>query len=136
MDTWYGRFLPHDDNYAPDGTFLQQLQWAPASIGPTQMMGLQMMAIQVALKSAIAEVEEAVRRVEGKVEEVLQLAEASRAGDVRRIYLTLRRAVEFVEKHGSLPNADWDSGRGPRTYAQRHCRAVTRPRHPLARFVR
>ena len=95
-----------------DGTFLQQLQWAPASVGPTQMMALQMMAIQVALKTAIAEVEQAVRRVEGKVEEVLQLAEASRAGDVLGNHLTIRRAVEFLEKHGSLPDADWDAVAG------------------------
>lgn len=116
-----GNWIPGTDGFfrmttrTADGTFLQQLQWAPASVGPTQMMSLQMVAIQVALKAAIAEVEEAVRRVEGKVEEVLQLAEASRAGDVLGTHLTLRRAVEFLEKHGSLPDADWDAvaGLGP-----------------------
>jgi hypothetical protein len=116
-----GNWIPGTDGFfrmttrTADGTFLQQLQWAPASVGPTQMMSLQMVAIQVALKAAIAEVEEAVRRVEGKVEEVLQLAEASRAGDVLGTHLTLRRAVEFLEKHGALPNADWDAvaGLGP-----------------------
>jgi hypothetical protein len=110
-----GNWIPGTDGFfrmttrSADGTFLQQLQWAPASVGPTQMMSLQMVAIQVALKAAIAEVEEAVRRVEGKVEEVLQLAEAGRAGDVLGTHLTLRRAVEFLEKHGSLPDADWDA---------------------------
>lgn len=116
-----GRWIPGTDGFfrmtttTSDGTFLQQLQWAPASVGPTQMMSLQMVAIQVALKAAIAEVEEAVRRVEGKVEEILQLAEASRAGDVLGTHLTLRRAVEFLDKHGSLTDADWDAvaGLGP-----------------------
>ncbi|MCU1695840.1 MAG: hypothetical protein JWR34_1903 [Mycobacterium sp.] len=92
-----------------DGAFLQQLQWRPAAIGPTQMMSLQMVAVQVALKSAIAEVEDAVRRVEGKVESLLQLANAARAGDVLGNHLTIRRAVDFLEKHGSLPDADWDA---------------------------
>ena len=82
---------------------------APASVSPTQLMSLQMVAVQVALKIAIAEVQEAVRRVEGKVESVLQLADASRAGDVLGNHLTIRRAVDFLEKHGSLPDADWDA---------------------------
>ena len=116
-----GNWIPGTDGFfrmttrTADGTFLQQLQWAPASVGPTQMMSLQMVAVQVALKAAIAEVEEAVRRVEGKVETVLQLAEAGRAGDVLGNHLTLRRAVDFLERHGSLPDADWESlaGLGP-----------------------
>jgi hypothetical protein len=116
-----GNWIPGTDGYfrmmtrTADGTFLQQLQWSPASIGPTQLMSLQMVAVQIALKSAIAEVEEAVRRVEGKVEAVLELADASRAGDVLGNHLTIRRAVEFLDKHGELPDADWDSvaGLGP-----------------------
>jgi hypothetical protein len=50
-----------------DGLFLQQLQWAPAQIAPPQMLAVQLIATQLALKTAIADVEEAVRRVEGKV---------------------------------------------------------------------
>lgn len=116
-----GDWVPGTDGFyrmitrATDGTFLEQLQWTPAQIGPTQMMSLQMVAVQVALKSAIAEVEAAVRRVEGKVEALLELADATRAGDVLGNHLTIGRAVEFIEKHGELPDADWDSiaGLGP-----------------------
>jgi hypothetical protein len=101
-----GKLIPGTDGFyrmmtrAADGKFLEQLQWAPTSIGPTQMISLQMVAVQVALTSAIAEVDEAVRRVEGKVDAVLHLADAARAGDVLGNHLTIRRAVDFLEKHG------------------------------------
>jgi hypothetical protein len=72
-------------------------------------MSLQMMAVQIALKFAIGEVENAARRVEGKVEAVLRLAGATSAGDVLGNHLSTSRAVEFVEKHGTLPDADWDA---------------------------
>ncbi|OBB77113.1 hypothetical protein [Mycobacterium sp. 852014-52144_SCH5372336] len=110
-----GNWIPGTDGFyrmmtrGNDGLFLQQLQWAPAQIAPPQMMAVQLVATQIALKTAIAEVEQAIRRVEGKVESVLQLADASRAGDVLGNHLSIRRAVEFLEKHDVLPNADWDA---------------------------
>ena len=110
-----GHWIPGTDGFfrmmtrGDDGLFLQQLQWAPAQLAPPQMMAIQLIATQVALGTAIAQVEEAVRRVEGKVESVLQLADASRAGDVLGNHLSIRRAVEFLEKHDALPDADWDA---------------------------
>jgi hypothetical protein len=110
-----GNWIPGTDGFfrmttrGADGLFLKQLQWAPAPIAPPQMMAVQLIATQIALKSAIAEVEEAIRRVEGKVEAVLQLADASRAGDVLGNHLSIRRAVDFLDKHGALPDADWDA---------------------------
>lgn len=110
-----GNWIPGTDGFfrmttrSVDGTFLNQLQWAPAQIAPPQMMALQLIATQVALKTAIAQVEEAVERVEGKVESVLQLAEASRAGDVLGHHLSVHRAVEFLDKHGVVTDADWDT---------------------------
>lgn len=110
-----GNWIPGTDGFfrmttlGPDGRFLQQLQWRPAPIAPPQLMALQMVATQIALKSAIVDVERAVRRVEGKVDRLLQLAEASRAGDVLGNHLSISRATQFLEKHGSLPDADWDS---------------------------
>jgi hypothetical protein len=78
-------------------------------------MSVQMVAVQLALKSAIVEVENSVRRVEGKVEQVLQLAHADRAGNVLGTNTIVARKVSYLEKHGSLPNADWDAvaGLGP-----------------------
>ena len=110
-----GNWIPGTDGFfrmmtrGGDGLFLEQLQWAPAPIAPPQMMALQLIATQLALKAAIADVEEAVRRVAGKVESVLQLADATRAGDILGNHLTIRRAVDFMEKHDAIPDADWDA---------------------------
>lgn len=110
-----GNLIPGTDGFfrmmtrSDDGQFLTQLQWRPAKLGPDVMVSAQMIAVQVALKSAIADVEEAVRRVEGKVVSVLQLAKATRAGDVLGSNLTISRMVDSLERYGSLPNAYWDS---------------------------
>ncbi len=116
-----GNWIPGTDGYfrmmtrGGDGLFLQQLQWAPAQIAPPQMAAVQLIATQMALKAAIANVEEAVRRVEGKVESILDLAQASRAGDVLGTHLSIRRATDFLDEHGVLPDTDWDAvaGLGP-----------------------
>ncbi|AEF34596.1 conserved hypothetical protein [Mycolicibacter sinensis] len=99
----------------PDNKFVQQLQWRSTTMGPQTLLSAQMVAVQLALKSAIAEVEDAVRRVEGKVEQVLHLANAERAGDVLGTNAIVNRKVTYLEKHGSLPDADWDAvaGLGP-----------------------
>lgn len=110
-----GNWIPGTDGYyrmmtrGGDGLFLQQLQWAPSQIAPPQMLAVQLIATQLALKAAIADVEEAVRRVEGKVESILNLAQASRAGDVLGNHLSIRRATDFLDKHGALPDADWEA---------------------------
>ena len=49
----------------PGGKFLHQLQWRAAVLGPTEMLSIQMVALQIALKAAIAEVDESIQRVEG-----------------------------------------------------------------------
>lgn len=110
-----GQRIPGTDGFfrmmtrGTDGKFIDQLQWKPASLTPQRLMSVQMVAVQLALKSAIADVEDAVRRVEGKVEQVLQLAQANRAGNVLGTNTILNRKVAYLEKHGSLPDADWDA---------------------------
>ena len=110
-----GDLIPGSDGFfrmttrAEDGQFLAHLQWHPALLGPEVMMSAQMIAVQMALKSAVAEVEAAVRRVEDKVESVLEVARAQRAGDVLGNNLTISRMVDSLEKYGSLPDAYWDS---------------------------
>ncbi|WP_418016821.1 hypothetical protein [Mycolicibacterium fortuitum] len=98
-----------------DKKFVSQLQWKQANITPTRMMSLQMVAVQLALKTAIAEVEASVERVEGKVEEVLRLAHANRSRDVLGDRVTINRMVAYLDRHGSFSDADWDSiaGIGP-----------------------
>lgn len=90
-------------------TGLAPLQWRPAVLGPEAMLSAQLIAVQMALTSAVAQVEDAVRRVADKVETVLEVARAQRAGDVLGNNLTLSRMVESLEKYGSLPDAYWDS---------------------------
>ncbi|MGB7361337.1 MAG: hypothetical protein WA944_26620 [Mycobacterium sp.] len=110
-----GNWIPGTDGYfrmmtrGGDGLFLRQLQWAPTQIAPPQMLAVQLIATQMALKTAIADVEKAVRRVEGKVESVLNIAQATRAGDVLGNHMSIRRATDFLDKHGELPDADWDA---------------------------
>lgn len=110
-----GNWIPGTDGFyrmmtrGGDGLFLQQLQWAPAQIAPTQMLSLQLIVTQMALKAAIADVESAVRRVEGKVDSILNLAQASRSGDVLGNHLSICRATDFLDQHGVLPDADWDA---------------------------
>jgi hypothetical protein len=89
--------------------FPSELQWQPALLGPEAMVSAQLIAVQLALKSAVAQVEDAVRRVEDKVESVLEVARAQRAGDVLGNNLTISRMVDSLDKYGSLPHAYWDS---------------------------
>lgn len=110
-----GNLVPGSDGFfrmtasADTGQLLAPLQWRPAVLGPEAMVSAQMIAVQMALTSAIAQVEDAVRRVEDKVESVLEVARAQRAGDVLGNNLTISRMVDSLEKYGSLPDAYWDS---------------------------
>ncbi|MCV7309988.1 hypothetical protein H7J89_05035 [Mycobacterium paraffinicum] len=110
-----GNLVPLSDGFfrlttgADAGELLAQLQWRPELLGPEVMLSAQMIAVQMALKSAVAEVEDAVRRVEDKVEAVLDVARAQRAGDVLGTSLTISRMVDSLDKYGSLPDAYWDS---------------------------
>ncbi|MBX7435454.1 hypothetical protein JDV09_25660 [Mycobacterium sp. Y57] len=110
-----GKRIPGSDGFyrmmtrGTDGKFLQQLQWKSTAVNPQRLMALQMVAVQIALTTAIAQVDESVRRVEGKVDELLRLAEADRAGDVLGNHTTISRALAYLEKNGPLPDAIWDS---------------------------
>ena len=110
-----GNLIPLSDGFfrmttnADAGQFLAPLQWRPALLGTEAMVSAQMIAVQMALTSAVAQVEDAVRRVEDKVESVLEVARAQRSGDVLGNNLTLSRMVDSLEKYGSLPDAYWDS---------------------------
>lgn len=116
-----GKRIPGTNGYfrmmtrGTDGRFLSQLQWKQTSINPQRLMSIQMIAVQMALTSAIAQVEDSVRRVEGKVEALLQLAEASRAGDIIGHNAAVNRSVNYLKKTNAIPDAMWDSvaGLGP-----------------------
>ena len=137
-----GQLIPGSDGFfrmmtrGADKKFVSQLQWKQTNINPARMMSLQMVAVQLALKTAIAEVEESVQRVEGKVEEVLRLAHANRSGDVLGDRVTIDRMVAYLDRHGSFSDADWDSHREHRPCAQPHRRAASPSRRPHVAIVR
>ncbi|OMB94477.1 hypothetical protein A5733_14930 [Mycobacterium sp. NS-7484] len=134
-----GDLIPGTDGFyrmmtrGADKKFVSQLQWKQANLTPTRMMSLQMVAVQMALKTAIAEVEASVERVEGKVEEVLRLAHANRSGDVLGDRVTIDRMASYLDRHGSFSDADWDSiaGIGPALN-----RTVEQLRHHADRTLR
>lgn len=101
----YNRMFVHDGG----GRIAGQLQWKRVPVGPSQAMAIQMFAVQMALKTAIASVEDAVERVEGKVNQVLALVHADVVGDVVGQHRTLKQAVEHFEDYGTLLSADWDA---------------------------
>lgn len=108
------RLIPGTDGFSrmmtrgKDEKFLSQLQWKETNVNPAKLMSAQMLAVQIALKTAISEVEDAVQRVENKVEEVLRLAQATRSGDVLGDRLSIERMVTYLDKHGSFSDTDWD----------------------------
>jgi hypothetical protein len=110
-----GNVIPGTDGFfrmmtrADDGHFLAQLQWKPTPLGPNVALAAQMLAVQIALQQSIAKVEDAVRRVEGKVDTVLDLAKATKAGDVLGNNRTISKMVDSLEEHGTLPQAYWES---------------------------
>lgn len=116
-----GNLIPGTDGFfrmmtrGADSKFTEQLQWRPAMLDPQQLVSLQMIGVQVALKAAIADVSDSIHRVESKVGAILQLAQADRAGDVLADNLTITRQLSYLEKNGSLPDAYWDAiaGLGP-----------------------
>jgi hypothetical protein len=134
-----GKLIPGTDGFfrmmtrGADNKFVSQLQWKSTNVNPARMMSLQMVAVQLALKMAIAEVEESVQRVEGKAEEVLRLAHANRSGDVLGDRVTIDRMVAYLDRHGSFSDADWDSiaGVGPALN-----RTVEQLRHHADRTLR
>ena len=109
------RVLPGDNGFFrmtvvdQSGKFRNQLQWQKVPLGPTQALSLQLLAVQVALSAAIASVNESIARVDGKVEQLLVLAQATRVGDVVGHFSTLERLVATLDDHDALPTADWES---------------------------
>lgn len=76
-----GNLIPGTDGFfrtmtrAADNKFLQQLRWKPAAVNPSQRMAVRLLGVQLALETAVAEVEAAVRRIEGKVDQILRSAQ-------------------------------------------------------------
>ncbi|RVW05988.1 hypothetical protein [Rhodococcus spongiicola] len=91
------------------GIFRGQLRWQTVPLEPTQLLGVQVAMATAALRTAVASVEQAIEHVQGSVDKILALAEASRIGDVLGHYSSLEHIVSTFEETGSLPAVDWES---------------------------
>lgn len=85
------------------------LDFEKISLGPQQALALQTAAVQLALRAAIAEVQAAVERVEGKVDDVLGLLRAERAGDVLGTKRMLDPLVDRARREGRVSTTDWSA---------------------------
>ncbi|WP_032364438.1 hypothetical protein [Rhodococcoides fascians] len=89
--------------------FRGQMQWKSVSVAPTRALGLQLLAVQIALQTAVQSVTDAVERVQGSVDKILLLAQAALVGDVVGNHAALSRIAKTHAETGALPTADWDS---------------------------
>ena len=94
------------------GKFAGQLSFESVSFGAEQALALQTAAVSMALRSAIANVEAAVERVEGKVSDIQRRLGAKEIGDVVGAYRRLDRVVTATTRRGHLLDADWDAVAG------------------------
>ncbi len=91
------------------GSILKHLDIKKVKVNPQQALSLQTAAVGMALRTAIAEVLDAVERVEGKVDEVVRLVRAERLGNALGDRRTLSSLVERVQASGTISETDWSS---------------------------
>jgi hypothetical protein len=91
------------------GRFAGTLEFRPISFGPSQAAALQLAAATVALRVAVENVQQAVERVEGKVDELLARARANDIGPVVARHAVLTEMTATLDREGSLPSTDWDT---------------------------
>lgn len=89
--------------------FAGNLRFDQASFAPEQALALQSAAVSLALRSAIADVQAAVERVEAKIEDVQRHLRAQLNGDVIGTLRHLERVATSTQQRGILLEADWAS---------------------------
>ncbi|MBW9208626.1 hypothetical protein KV100_03090 [Mumia sp. zg.B21] len=99
--------------WVKDGNaFAGQLVFQPVSLAAEQALAIQTAAVSIALRSAIADVQKAVERVEGKVDQIKQHLDNRLRGDVIGTYRHLERVAAATNARGRLLQADWDGVAG------------------------
>ena len=88
---------------------LKHLDIKKVKVTPQQALSLQTAAIGLALRTAIADVVEAVERVEGKVDEVTRLVRSERLGSALGDRRTLSHLVDRVTRTGTISETDWST---------------------------
>lgn len=81
----------------------------PLTMAPQQALSAQLAVVTIALTAAIKEVQEAVERVEEKVDLLRDLLEADRDGEIIGANRALRRRAEQLGFEGAMSDADWHS---------------------------
>lgn len=99
--------------------FAGQLVFEPVSMAAEQALALQTAAIGLALRSAIADVQKAVERVEGKVDQIKQHLDGRLRGDVIGTFRHLEQVSATTNARGHLLQADWDGIAGVRNQLYR-----------------
>lgn len=94
---------------AADGTITGHGALQPLAMAPQQAMAVQLAFVTLALTAAIKEVQEAVERVEEKVDLLRDLLEADRDGEIIGANRALRRRAEHVGFDGTMSDTDWHS---------------------------
>lgn len=89
--------------------FAGQLVFQPVSLAAEQALALQTAAVSLALRSAIANVQKAVERVEGKVDKINRHLDSRLRGDVIGTYHHLQQVADATNERRHLLQADWDS---------------------------
>jgi hypothetical protein len=91
------------------GRFAGALEFQPVRLAASQAAALQLAAATIALRVAVENVEQAVARVEGKVDELLARARANDIGPVVAHHVVLSEMTETLDREGTLPRTDWDT---------------------------
>ncbi|MDT3440336.1 MULTISPECIES: hypothetical protein [unclassified Pseudofrankia] len=92
-----------------NGQFFANLDFRQVSLGPTRAMSIQLAVATAALRAAIKDVERAVERVEGKVDDLAARARSATLGDVLGSHRLLRQHVATLDEKGVLPETTWQS---------------------------
>lgn len=92
-----------------DGRIAGTLDFRLAKFAPSRAAALQLAAATAALRLAIAEVEQSVAGVEGRVDELVARARATDVGPVVAHHAVLSEMTKALDQNGSLPSTDWDT---------------------------
>lgn len=94
--------------FVKDGRdFAGNLEFSKVSLRPNQAAAMQLAAATVALKVAIADVQRAVERVEGKIDGLVTSANARVLGEVVAHNALLTELTGTLDRTGHLPETDW-----------------------------
>jgi hypothetical protein len=100
--------------------FAGNLRFDQVNFAPEQALALQSAAVSLALRSAIADVQAAVERVEDKIEDVQRHLRAQLNGDVIGTLRHLEQVATSTQQRGVLLEADWASVAGVRVDISRN----------------